>query len=952
MSQPQQDPNSNSKTHETTPKPTTRKVYIKAIGPRLRILLWAIFLLSAALVANSSYLASVTFLEWVNYPTLYQNYFYQIMFLGHLFLGVAFILPYLIFGLIHMKNANSRPNRRAVRVGYALFIMGIIVLVSGIALTRVDLFSWKNIGLTNPTSRQWAYWAHVLAPLVCIWLYILHRLAGPRIQWKYGVRFGAGVAVLALGLASFHSFKPRPSQLGSEEGRRYFLPSLARTDTGNFIPARTLMMDQYCQDCHSDTYDNWFHSSHHFSSFNNPFYLFSIQETREVSLKRDGDVRASRWCAGCHDPVPFFSGQFDDPNYDIKNHPTSQAGITCTSCHAITAVNSNRGNADYTISEPVHYPFVNSTNSFLQYLNRQMIKAKPEFHKRMFLKPFMKSEEFCSTCHKVSLPGELTQYKEWLRGQNHYDAFILSGAGHGARSFYFPPKAAENCATCHMPLQRSEDFGAMEKPDGESGERFVHNHLFPSANTALPFLRGDLDIVAEHEKFSGESVRVDIFGLRKGAEIDGPLTAPLDPEIPALDPGNTYLLEVVLRTLTIGHLFSQGTVDSNEIWVEIKVEADGQLIGSNGSLGEFNEVDRDAHFVNVYMLDRNGNRIDRRNAQDIFTPLYNHQIPPGAGYTLHYKLNLPDTVKSPVTVTAALNYRKFDTIYYNYVFGKNYEKDQPFQVSNDLPIRVISQDQVRFPVASSDSSIQSPLVGVDSSESDAIPEWIRWNDYGIGLMIKGSSGAGKGELLEAEKAFQKVEELGRVDGPMNLARLYLKEGRIEEARQALARVPNFEEPPPNWLLAWLTGEVNRQLGQFETAIENYKSILEDWYPELEERNFDFSRDYMVINALGSTLHEWGKQFRLDPEKQQAVYQQAVDVFNRTLEIDNENLTAHYQLSLLHELLGNKDQSNQHRILHAKYKPDENARDQVITIARQKDPAADRASQSVVIYPLK
>jgi hypothetical protein len=31
-------------------------------------------------------------------------------------------------------------------------------------------------------------------------------------------------------------------------------------------------------------------------------------------------------------------------------------------------------------------------------------------------------------------------------------------------------------------------------------------------------------------------------------------------------------------------------------------------------------VDPWSHFVNVYMLDREGNRIDRRNPQDIFTP--------------------------------------------------------------------------------------------------------------------------------------------------------------------------------------------------------------------------------------------------------------------------------------------------------------------------------------------
>ena len=134
-------------------------------------------------------------------------------------------------------------------------------------------------------------------------------------------------------------------------------------------------------------------------------------------LERDGNVKASRWCAGCHDPVPFFSGAFDDPKFDTRNHPTAHAGITCTVCHAITHVNSTKGNADYTIEEPVHYPFAKSDNALLRFINRQMVKAKPEFHKKTFLKPLHKTPEFCSTCHKVSLPFELNHYKEWLRGQ-------------------------------------------------------------------------------------------------------------------------------------------------------------------------------------------------------------------------------------------------------------------------------------------------------------------------------------------------------------------------------------------------------------------------------------------------------------------------------------------------------------------------------------------------------
>ena len=102
--------------------------------------------------------------------------------------------------------------------------------------------------------------------------------------------------------------------------------------------------------------------------------------------------------------MPFFSGEFDDPNYDDVNNPTSQAGITCTTCHSITNVNNTRGNADYTIEEPQHYPFAYSDNPLLQWINNALVKAKPEMHKKTFLKPVIKESKFCSTCHKVGMP--------------------------------------------------------------------------------------------------------------------------------------------------------------------------------------------------------------------------------------------------------------------------------------------------------------------------------------------------------------------------------------------------------------------------------------------------------------------------------------------------------------------------------------------------------------------
>jgi len=92
-------------------------------------------------------------------------------------------------------------------------------------------------------------------------------------------------------------------------------------------------------------------------------------------------------------------------------------------------------------------------NAVLQYINQQLVKAKPEFHKKTFSEAIScAARSFCSTCHKVSLPGELTKYKDFLRGQNHYDTYLLSGvSGHGGAEFLLSGKGATQLrpgATC------------------------------------------------------------------------------------------------------------------------------------------------------------------------------------------------------------------------------------------------------------------------------------------------------------------------------------------------------------------------------------------------------------------------------------------------------------------------------------------------------------------------
>jgi len=90
-----------------------------AVGPRVRRLLIVVMVSAAALAANSIYLALITFLEWATGRPL-QNYFYQYMFLAHLFLGLVIVVPFAVFVILHFVAARHRRNRLALRTGYAL----------------------------------------------------------------------------------------------------------------------------------------------------------------------------------------------------------------------------------------------------------------------------------------------------------------------------------------------------------------------------------------------------------------------------------------------------------------------------------------------------------------------------------------------------------------------------------------------------------------------------------------------------------------------------------------------------------------------------------------------------------------------------------------------------------------------------------------------------------------
>ncbi|GAC1515683.1 MAG: multiheme c-type cytochrome [Terriglobales bacterium] len=717
-----------------------------------------------------------------------------------------------------------------------------------------------------------------------------------------------------------------------------FFPSSAQVYGGEKIPSKFFMESESCKRCHTDVYNQWFSSVHHFSSFNNQWYRKSIEYMQDTI-----GTKPSKWCGGCHDPAVLYSGLMDTPIKQIVHRPESQAGLGCMMCHSIADVKSTMGQGDFYLEYPKLHELAASNNRVVRLLHDFLIKLNPEPHRRVFLKPFMRNQtaEFCSSCHKVHLDVPVNHYR-WVRGFNEYDNWQASGvSGQGARSFYYPAKPAQ-CADCHMPLTPSNDQGNVNG--------FIHSHRFPGANTAVPTANEDSQQLKLTENFLKDKIlSVDIFALSParselkagvvsqsdsyttfavGEEAETkanpsaaqgeamPVTAPLSRVNPVVRRGDTVRVDVVVRTKKIGHFFPGGTVDAYDTWLELKgVDDKGQTFFWSGMVedGGKGPVETGAHFYRSLQVDAHGHPINKRNAWATRAVVYVHLIPPGAADTVHYRLHIPENVGSKITLSARLCYRKFAWWNTQFSFAgapnpKSAEEsvtpdydDRTFsftaplrgvsanhEKTPDVPIITLAEDKVDLQVAAHNAA-QMPAKVVLQAD-----DWQRWNDYGIGLLLQG-------DLKGAQAAFQKVTEADakNPDGWVNLGRVAVQEGDIDRARVVLKKA--LELSPDLARAHYFYARVLRSDGRYDDAADHLRKVLAQ-YP----------RDRVALNDLGRILFLQRK------------YSDAVKVLQSVLAIDPEDLQAHYDLMLCYNGLGDEKLAHEHQLRYMRFKADESA----------------------------
>ena len=470
-----------------------------------------------------------------------------------------------------------------------------------------------------------------------------------------------------------------------------------------------------CSKCHPEVAAQWSASAHRFASFANPYYFASVEAFRAER----GPV-ASEFCGKCHDPLLVATGQLAAPGPIDHGTAEAQAGITCLICHSVD-VPDLQGNGAFqaTITGP----------------------RPGKEHRAHVAKAPLRTPLFCGNCHRVGLTEDVTADR-WFRGQDEYGDWRDSGwAGRGVATVWRPPET-RTCGDCHMPRVAA---GPEEK--GAVGGT-IKSHRFATANSALARLNDDPVQLAA------------VAAMLKGA-------ASVD-----LRDGGPGKVDVVLRNRTVGHRFPAGTVDSNEVWVElIAFDARGKVLRHSGALDADGHLDPDAHLVRAQPVDGDGHPLARRDVQHQRGVIFDSRLAPGQPRAARYRLP-PGTAR----VQARLLYRKFTKDYAQFACAE--VKDATVRARClELPVLEVGHAEV----------------ALVNGRVPAPEDWKQATDHALAL----ASGL-EGQASQAYVAATHAVALAPNEPQPTLALAIAADrlGRTDEALALLDRVDAMPKAPP------------------------------------------------------------------------------------------------------------------------------------------------------------
>jgi tetratricopeptide (TPR) repeat protein len=314
------------------------------------------------------------------------------------------------------------------------------------------------------------------------------------------------------------------------------------------------------------------------------------------------------------------------------------------------------------------------------------------------------------------------------------------------------------------------------------------------------------------------------------------------------------------------------------------------------------DLDERAHSFTNRLINKEGTLNDLHQVWNNRVVAYNNTIQSGRSQIVRYQFRVPESMKSgALMVTAQVNYRRFNQHFINFGLSKGYVQPVVTMVARTRVLKIGRNEADAAP---------------DAADN---PVWMRWNNYGIGLLDAQ-------QYADSVRAFEQVAKL-RPDYPdayTNIALANFQWEKYDQSRTALEKALKLlETAKPGDMTKtnkaralYYMALVERNEGNLDGAIEDLKQVAEA-FPE--------SRD--AHRELGFSYYQQHKYVpaRLEYERVQA--------------IDPDDLAAHYNLSILYRRLGMKDKATIEAAKFADQKDDPTANTYALEYLRKHDEIA-------------
>jgi len=204
-------------------------------------------------------------------------------------------------------------------------------------------------------------------------------------------------------------------------------------------------------------------------------------------------------CNGCHAPLAFLAGDIPPPRPEEGSR--ANEGVSCEVCHSITGFEGDT---------PFNFNWTSEPGDVKQ--GSRAGRESP--HHEIAANPFLKSAEFCGTCHNEKDPWGLwvkSTHLEWREGP------------HG--------KAGVVCQECHMPPAAGVT-ASMGDPVPDARQHLFH-------------------------------------GAHDPGKLAGVIEVRIHPESREAEPGDKVKLTATLVNAKAGHKVPTGSAEERVVWLHV-----------------------------------------------------------------------------------------------------------------------------------------------------------------------------------------------------------------------------------------------------------------------------------------------------------------------------------------------------------------------------------------------